>query len=124
VLSPTQSTPISSHKQPTPTSDFCFSWGGDRIYAAVSQGRTRVLSYPSFVPALQKPYQVSEGEDSEYILKGHTSDCNAVKLSPTGRWLATGGDDSVIALWDTQNWICKRTITCLSGPVESISKLL
>lgn len=44
------------------------------------------------------------------------------ELQPTGRFLATGGTDSIIALWDTNDWIVRRTLSKMSGPVRSISE--
>ncbi|KAK8126028.1 WD domain-containing protein [Apiospora kogelbergensis] len=35
--------------------------------------------------------------------------------------LATGGTDSLISLWDTDEWNCERTITKMVGPVRTIS---
>jgi len=57
------------------------------------------------------------------MLAGHTSSCVTAEMQPTGRYLATGGTDSIIALWDTTDWICQRTITRMVGPVRSISEL-
>jgi THO complex subunit 3 len=42
-------------------------------------------------------------------------------MQPTARFLATGGSDSIIALWDTADWICQRTLIDMVGPVRSIS---
>jgi len=42
-------------------------------------------------------------------------------MQPTARFLATGGSDSIIALWDTTDWICQRTLIDMTGPVRNIS---
>lgn len=60
-------------------------------------------------------------EPQEFSLNGHTSSCLTAELQPTGRYLASGGSDSIIALWDTTDWICQRTITKMVGPVRSLS---
>lgn len=84
-----------------------------------------MLSYPDFTPALRYDYDRSRidgpGSTSEYMMKGHTSSCLSVELSPNARYLASGGTDSVICLWDTQDWICQRTFTDMIGPVKSLS---
>jgi THO complex subunit 3 len=54
-------------------------------------------------------------------LHGHTSACTTVELHPMNRYLATGGNDSLISLWDTDEWNCQRTITKMVGPIKSIS---
>lgn len=84
-----------------------------------AEGRIRILSYPELEPVLRLPWD----DDKEFAPRGHTSSCLSVELQPTGRYLATGGSDSIIALWDTQEWICQRTITSMVGPVRSISTL-
>ncbi|RSM16436.1 hypothetical protein CEP52_000401 [Fusarium oligoseptatum] len=118
VLSPTQATPISSHQQHVQTNQIAFCWGGEKIFATTAEGRIRVLSYPGFEPIL---YTNHGDESEEFQLNGHTSSCLTAELQPTGRYLATGGSDSIIALWDTTDWICQRTVTRMVGPVRSLS---
>lgn len=84
-------------------------------------GSTRILTYPDFNTAMRYDYPTRHGESDEFVLRGHTSSAVSVELSPTGRWLATGGTDSMIALYDTQSWLCSRTITKTAGPVRSLS---
>ncbi|KAI4600153.1 hypothetical protein KJ359_001255 [Pestalotiopsis sp. 9143b] len=119
VLSPTQSTPLSSHQQSVQTNNIAFCWSGKRIYATTSEGYTRILQYPSLEPALL--YDYKEPKDAEMKLHGHTSACTAVEIHPMNRFLATGGNDSLISLWDTEEWNCQRTITKMVGPIKSIS---
>ncbi|CAJ0546358.1 Ff.00g098310.m01.CDS01 [Fusarium sp. VM40] len=118
VLSPTQPTPISTHQQSVQTNQIAFCWSGEKIFVTTAEGRVRVLSYPGFEPVLQSKH--GDGVE-EYELNGHTSSCLTADLQPTGRYLATGGSDSIIALWDTTDWICQRTITRMVGPVKSLS---
>ncbi|KND90459.1 THO complex subunit 3 [Tolypocladium ophioglossoides CBS 100239] len=117
VLSPTQSTPITSHQQTMQTNQISFCWGAEKIFLATSEGRTRVLTYPGFEPVFNNAY---EAEPREFMLHGHTSSCLTVELQPTARYLATGGSDSIISLWDTTDLICQRTISGMAGPVRSI----
>ncbi|KID82274.1 THO complex subunit 3, partial [Metarhizium majus ARSEF 297] len=118
VLSPRQSTPLSSHQQSMQTNQIAFCFSGTKIFLTTSEGRIRILSYPDFQPLLM---QARGGEDHEYMLNGHTSSCLTVEMQPTARYLATGGSDSIIALWDTSDWLCQRTLTRMTGPVRSIS---
>ena len=66
-------------------------------------------------------YDPPGASSNEFLLEGHTSSCLSVELSPVARYLATGGSDSIIALWDTTDWLCQRTLTDMSGPVRSLS---
>ncbi|KAF4998852.1 hypothetical protein FDECE_11695 [Fusarium decemcellulare] len=117
VLSPTQPNPISSHQQSVQTNQIAFCWSGEKIFVTTAEGRIRVLSYPDLEPILRTNHGHEPGE---FELNGHTSSCLTAELQPTGRYLATGGSDSIIALWDTTDWICQRTITRMVGPVKSL----
>ena len=68
----------------------------------------RILDYPSF--------------DILYTLSAHTSSCSSISYSPTGKYLAVGGSDAMISLWDTSDWVCKRTVSnASSGKVSGLS---
>lgn len=41
----------------------------------------------------------------------HVGGCVALALDPRGRYLASGGLDSIINMFDLNNWICARTIS-------------
>ena len=56
-----------------------------------------------------------------HTLHAHTSSCLALQLSPSGRYLAIGGSDALLSLYDTTDWVCRRTITSLVGAVKSVS---
>jgi THO complex subunit 3 len=117
VLSPTQSTPIASHQQPVQTNQITFCWGGKKIFVTTGEGRTKILSYPGFEPILHLRHDPA----TPFTLNGHTSACITVEMQPTARFLATGGSDSIIALWDTTDWICQHTLIDMVGAVRSIS---
>ncbi|KAI1638184.1 WD domain-containing protein [Biscogniauxia mediterranea] len=119
VLSPTQNTPISSHQQSVPTNNITFCWSGQRLFATTGEGKTRILAFPSFEPAYQFDYK--DGPEKEFMLTGHTSSCMVAELHPFNRYLATGGTDSLIALWETSEWNCVRTVTKMTGPVRTLS---
>lgn len=128
VLSPTSTTPLSSHQQAVQTNQVAFCWSGTKIFVTTGDGCTRILGYPSFTPLLERA--AVEGADGdgetrprsrEFALNGHTSSCLTAEMQPTARYLATGGSDSVVALWDTTDWICTRTLTRMTGPVRSLS---
>jgi len=117
ILSPTQSTPIASHPQSVQTNQIAFCYSGQRVFVTTGDGRVKILSYPEFQPVLFS----KSNPKSPFTLNGHTSSCLSVELQPPARLLATGGSDSIIALWDTTDWICKRTLIDMTGPVRSIT---
>ncbi|KZZ94782.1 THO complex subunit 3 [Moelleriella libera RCEF 2490] len=119
VLSPQQSTPLATHQQDMQTNQIAFCYSGAKVFVTTSEGRIRVLSYPDFTPILKTQHH--DGGEEEFMLSGHTSSCLTAEMQPTARYLATGGSDSIIALWDTTDWVCQRTLTKMIGPVRSIS---
>ncbi|KAL1883884.1 hypothetical protein VTK73DRAFT_7672 [Phialemonium thermophilum] len=121
ILSPRQSAPVSSHRQTVETIQVTFCWSGKKVFVTTGEGTTRVLSYPDLEPILRLQHKLDPDGSDEFTLRGHTSPCVTAELQPTGRYLATGGTDSIIALWDTADWICQRTIADMVGPVRSIS---
>jgi len=46
-----------------------------------------------------------------HTLQAHTSSCTSVAYSPNGKYLAVGGSDALITLWDTADWVCSRTLS-------------
>ncbi|KAL9071280.1 MAG: hypothetical protein Q9161_004296 [Pseudevernia consocians] len=69
-------------------------------------GSVTISSYPSL--------------QTLHTLHAHTSSCLSLALSPTSRYLAIGGSDALISLYDTTDWVCKRTLTNLTGAVKSV----
>lgn len=120
-ISPTKPTIISTHQLPVDINQMAFCWSGEKVFFPTTDGTIRILSYPGLEPVLHVNHAVKEGESTEFMLKGHTASCLTTELSPTGRYLATGGADSIIALFDTKDWICQRTVSRMVGPVKSIS---
>lgn len=71
------------------------------LFLTTGEGRVKIVSYPSF--------------ETIHTLNAHTSSCNAISLAPNGRYLAVGGSDALISLWDTTDWICRRTCSSENG---------
>ncbi|CAE7012742.1 hypothetical protein CFE70_002266 [Pyrenophora teres f. teres 0-1] len=97
---------IAEHHQPLQTNQCVFDWSGGHLYSTAGDGSVRVLRYPSFENAL--------------TLNAHTSACYAVSMSPSGEYLAAGGGDALVSIWDTQEWICVRTLELTGGLVKTV----
>ncbi|KAH8929778.1 WD40 repeat-like protein [Atractiella rhizophila] len=93
-----------------------FSRGADDPFAtgmlqSSSNARRRYLQETS----LPKKYEHSVD------LIGHYGCVNTLNISPNGRWLASGGDDKRILIWDTFSDICAMTpSTILTGHQSNI----
>lgn len=78
------------------------------LFLTTNDGSVKIVDYPSF--------------ELKHVLHAHTSSCLSISLSPTSRYLAVGGSDALISLWDTTDWICKRTVSSANcGAVRDIS---
>src|SRR4030095_5992641 len=68
-----------------------------------------IQSGPTQTPASVTP--ATPGDKPELILQtGHTKSANAVAFSPDNRWLASGGKDNVIKIWDMATGNVLRTL--------------
>ena len=56
-----------------------------------------------------------------HTLHAHTSSCISIAFSPNGRYIAIGGSDALISLYDTYNWVCKRTVSSPIGTLKGVS---
>jgi WD40 repeat protein len=62
------------------------------------------------------------GDKPELILQtGHTRSANAVVFSPDNRWLASGGKDNVIKIWDLANGNVLRTLYGHTSNVNALA---
>ncbi len=85
----------------------CFSNSGREVFATTGDGPVRILDYPSM--------------DPQHSLSGHSYATYAVQHSPRGDWLAIGGGDSIITLWDTHDWHCAHALMHHTSAVRDIS---
>jgi WD40 repeat protein/tRNA A-37 threonylcarbamoyl transferase component Bud32 len=71
----------------------------------------RVLAYADGT----LPYVLiaSSGGERITVLSGHTGPVNSVEFSPDGRWLATGGEDSLVVIRDAEKYEITWVGVCL-----------
>jgi len=98
--------PLAEYRQPVQTNQSVFDWAGAHLYTTNGDGCVKIMRYPSF--------------DTALTLNAHTSSCYAVAISPSGEHIAAGGGDALVSLWDTQEWICIRTLDLTFSPVKSV----
>ncbi|KAF2463233.1 WD40 repeat-like protein [Lindgomyces ingoldianus] len=96
---------IAEHPQSVQTNQSTFDWSGKHLFVTNGEGCVKILDYPSFETTL--------------TLTAHTSSCYAISMSPSGEYLAIGGGDALVTLWDTQEWMCPRTLN-IEGAVKSV----
>lgn len=89
---------VSDRDTVRPGSTAIFNHLGDGVIVTHHQEHTlRVMDYPSLT--------VRESPAA------HVGGCIAVALDPRGKYLASGGADSIVNIFDLNDWICARTIT-------------
>ncbi|KDQ64417.1 hypothetical protein JAAARDRAFT_28046 [Jaapia argillacea MUCL 33604] len=85
-----------------------FNYAGDAIILTHHSEHTiRIVDYPTLTTR-ESP-------------AAHVGGCVAVALDPRGRYLASGGHDSIVNLFDVSEWICCRTITACDNAINSLS---
>lgn len=101
-------TMLEAHPQPVQTNATTFSYHVPTpsapdldLLVTTGEGTVKIFSYPSFT--------------LRHTLHAHTSACLSLELSPNGRYLAVGGSDALISLWDTTDWVCRRTVSSSNG---------
>jgi WD40 repeat protein len=80
--------------------DIAFSQAGKRIASVARHDRT------------VKVWDVASGE-AVFTLEGPLEWCESVALSPDGKWLAVGGKNGTVDLWDASTGEKSRTIMSL-----------
>lgn len=106
VIDRATATVRTQHQEPLQTNQCVFDWRGECVYTTTGDGFVKILRYPGFEPAL--------------ALNAHTASCYAVAYSPSGEYVAAGGGDALVSLWDTSEWICVRTLDLTGSAVKSI----
>ncbi|KAI6152368.1 WD40-repeat-containing domain protein [Pisolithus tinctorius] len=85
-----------------------FNHAGDGIILTHhSEHSLRIVDYPSLT-LRENP-------------AAHVGGCLAVALDPRGRYLASGGYDSIVNFFDLNEWICARTIASCENTINALS---
>ncbi|KAG7097347.1 hypothetical protein E1B28_004702 [Marasmius oreades] len=95
-------------KVPTTASTGIFNHAGNGlILAHHAEHSVKVLDYPSMEARESAP--------------AHVAGCVTLALDPRGRYLATGGHDSIVNLFDVNDWISAKTITSSDHSITAVS---
>jgi WD40 repeat protein len=77
---------------------------------------------PTPTPTSTSVAPANPGDRPELILQsGHTKSANAVAFSSDNRWLASGGKDNVIKIWDLTNGNVLRTLYGHTSNVNALA---
>ncbi|GAA6034595.1 hypothetical protein JCM8097_005414 [Rhodosporidiobolus ruineniae] len=89
---------------PSETNEAIFSHNGSLLLTGV-EGRVQINAFPSNTPV--HTVNVSGG-----------SSTTVLDLDPRGRYLAAGSNDTLLTLWDTEEWTCVASAGLHDDPVR------
>lgn len=96
-----------AHKLPAVVHGLCFSHRGETLLLSCATGQVLLYDFPSL--------------KGRYSVEAHASAALCLELDPRGVHLAVGGSDAVVGIWDTEEWVCLRTLRGMDAPVKRVS---
>lgn len=95
--------------QSMPYTLFELDWSRDgaRFFTSSGQGNVGVHVWPDISAPVRS-------------LHAHTASCFCLATDPGGHWLASGGADALVSLWDLGSLTCVRTLAALDSPVRTL----
>jgi THO complex subunit 3 len=100
-------TVAATHKLPSPVFSLSFSHAGDTLLLSTATGLVLLYDFPSLNP--------------RHSVEAHASAAMCLELDPRGAHLAVGGSDAVVGIWDTEEWVCLRTLRMMDAPVKRVT---
>ncbi|ODQ66112.1 WD40 repeat-like protein [Nadsonia fulvescens var. elongata DSM 6958] len=91
--------------------------GNVRIYEVIMRKKTG----QSDENALEANEHIQMDARLVNILRGHRTAASSIKFDPQGKYLAIGGKEGIVSLWDLNDWICIKTFSKTDHPICSIS---
>lgn len=86
--------------------EICFNNSGNLLFLTTGNGTVLVQSFPDM--KLQS------------TIKAHSSSAICVKMSPDGKYFATGGADAVVCLFDYSTFVCVSAVSRLDWVIRVI----
>jgi len=80
---------------------------GEYFLMTTGNGTIDIVKFPSF--------------ERVHSVQSHSAHCYCIEFDPKGRYLATGGADALVSLWDISEMVCVRTFPRLDSPIRSLS---
>lgn len=70
-------------------------------------------------PWQQTPDSSDGTHDANFVC--HAGPIYSLKFSPNGKYLATGGDDALVGLWDVRSMVCRATMVRRTKFIRSVA---
>ena len=97
---------LSTKKFSFEVNEMCWSSSGNMLLMTTGTGAVEVHTWP--------------GPHKLLSVKAHTAGCYAIDVDPTGQMLAVGGADTLVSLWDADDYTCLRTVSRFDKPVRVV----
>ena len=74
-----------------------------------------------------KGTSASDNSEGDFVLKpihqmvGHTANCFAIEVDPSGKYLASGSSDAMVCIWNASDLTCSSAINRMEWPVTTLS---
>merc|ERR1712080_200689 len=98
---------LKSQKYSYEVNEMAWNQTGEYFLMTTGNGTVDILKFPS----LEKAHSV----------QAHSAHCYCIEFDPKKRYLATGGADALVSLWDLSEMVCVRTFPRLDSPIRSLS---
>ena len=86
--------------------EIAYSRDGKLFFQGIHSGDVEVLSLPDM--------------QRVRLLRGHTGPVLSLAFDRQERYMATGGTDALVSLWDARDFICLRTFSRMDYPIRSV----
>lgn len=94
---------------------------GALVRAALSPDGSVVATSDPMRPWDVHLWTWADPEDVELVLKGHDFEVGTAQFSADGRWLATGGADDTVRVWDVETGEQQALLEAHEGDVTSVA---
>jgi THO complex subunit 3 len=91
-----------------PINELSFNTDGSIFYVVTLSGDIEMWETKDWIPKLVQ------------VLNTTSTSC-CVDVAPNGKTFITGGLDSLVSIWDTNEQVCLRTLDHLGGSIKNIS---
>jgi len=107
IVDPTTFKVSASHQFTFEVNELRWSPSGEFICLTTGNGTVEIYSFPSFKKVTH--------------LEAHTGKCYCLDFDPTHKYLATGGGDALVTIWDLQEMVCMRNLPRLDSLIRTLS---